>query len=402
MLTLAQAREKFIQSVVSQPEVEELSLIAALGRVAAEDQYSTIAVPPIDNSAMDGFAVESANLSAKPIQLKISQRIPAGQPAAPLLPGTAARIFTGGVMPEGADAVVIQEHCRFGEDDELVTILKPVSAGDNVRPLGQDIAVGEKVVSAGTRLNAVHLGLLASIGIPSLRVYSQITIAVFSTGNELVEPGQSLCAGQIYNSNRSMLLALCAQLGYQTVDCGIVEDTLPATISALKVAASNADIIVTSGGVSVGEEDHVRPAIESLGSVQHWKVQIKPGKPVMLGRIMDKPILGLPGNPVSSYVVFQLLGIPLLRTLQGERFRDPANFKVVANFNIKASSRETYIRVQLISPGDGSSQVELFNNQSSGVLSSLAWADGLVRQHIGQTIEKGDVVQFLPFREGLL
>jgi molybdopterin molybdotransferase len=199
-----------------------------------------------------------------------------------------------------------------------------------------------------------------------------------------------------------MLSALCKQLGYQVFDCGIVEDSLEATKSALSNAASKADVIITSGGVSVGEEDHIRPAIESLGSINHWKVQMKPGKPVVLGRIFDTPILGLPGNPVSSYVVFQMLGLPLLRTLQGERFREPTAFAMIANFEKKASSREEYIRVSLRATDNGAYQVELFNNQSSGVLSSLTWADGLVRQRIDQKVSRGDIVDFLPMREGLV
>jgi molybdopterin molybdotransferase len=412
MITLQQARQKFIQSVSKQTATEQVSLHLALGRVSAADQHSAIAVPPTDNSAMDGFAVNSNDLDDAASVLTISQRIPAGAWPDPLQRGTAARIFTGGVMPSGADAVVIQENCDYRDGSDQVTILKSVSAAENVRPKGQDIAVGAKIIAAGSKMNAVHLGLLASIGCSSVSVYRTITVAVFSTGNELIEPGQALEPGQIYNSNRTMLLALCHQMGYQTIDCGIVEDTLEATKAALKHAAQQADIIISSGGVSVGEEDHIKPAIEALGSLQHWKVQMKPGKPVVLGSVIDTPILGLPGNPVSSYVVFQLLGIPLLKALQGEVVVAPIAFKVVAGFDKRLTSREEYIRVRISSKHESDSAQEnldsdqpvaqLFNNQSSGVLSSLAWADGLVRQSIDQIISKGDTVDFLPLREGLL
>ena len=412
MITVQQARQKFIESVSKPTATEEVSLHRALGRVAAAEQHSAIAVPPCDNSAMDGFAVNSNDLGEGASVLTISQRIPAGAWPDPLQRGSAARIFTGGVMPSGADAVVIQENCDYRDGSDQVTIRKPVSAGENVRPKGQDIAVGAEIIAAGSKLNAVHLGLLASIGCSTVSVYKTITVAVFSTGNELVEPGQALGPGQIYNSNRTMLLALCHQMGYQTVDCGIVEDTLEATKAALKQAAQQADIIISSGGVSVGEEDHIKPAIEALGSLQHWKVQMKPGKPVVLGSVINTPILGLPGNPVSSYVVFQLLGIPLLEALQGEVVVAPLLFKVVAGFDKRLTSREEYIRVRISRKTQSDSKqgslerdqplAQLFNNQSSGVLSSLAWADGLVRQSIDQIISKGDTVDFLPLREGLL
>lgn len=412
MITLEQARQKFIQSVTMQTVTEEVTLQHALGRVAATDQNSAISVPPSDNSAMDGFAVNSNELSEGNSVLSISQRIPAGAWPEPLQSGTAARIFTGGVMPSGANAVVIQENCEYQQSSDQVTIRKPVTVGENVRPKGQDIAVGAEIITMGTKLNAVHLGLLASIGCATTSVYKKIIVAVFSTGNELIEPGQALERGQIYNSNRTMLLALCHQLGYQTIDCGIVEDTLEATKTALEQAAQQADVIISSGGVSVGEEDHIKPAIEALGSLQHWKVQMKPGKPVVLGSVVNTPILGLPGNPVSSYVVFQLLGIPLLKALQGETVTAPQVYQVCAGFDKKMTSREEYIRVRISHPAEesliqgsltsGQPLAQLFNNQSSGVLSSLAWADGLVRQHIDQVISKGDTVDFLPLRAGLL
>jgi len=406
MITLAQAREKFIASVKCQQATEILPLNRALLRVAAKDVISTIAVPPTDNSAMDGFALNSGDIFTSELQdkvkLAVSQRVPAGSTPAALQAATAARIFTGGVVPAGADAVVIQENCEYDDKGEFVTVLKPVSIGENIRPQGQDIAIGAQIVDQGQRLNAVHLGLLASVGQPEVEVYKRLKVAVFSTGDELIEPGKTLGPGQIYNSNRTMLLALCEQLGFSPVDCGIVEDTLDATKLALSSAAESADIILSSGGVSVGEEDHIRPAIEALGELNHWKVQMKPGKPVVLGKVADTPILGLPGNPVSSYVVFQLLGLPLLRALQGDALPLPTAFAIKSAFAKRQVSREEYIRVRLGVTTQGKLQAELFENQSSGVLSSLSWADGLVRQHIDQQIEKGDTVDFLPLREGLL
>lgn len=399
MITLAQAQLELKQSAVCQLKNERISLLDALGRVASEDVYSAIDIPPSDNSAMDGFAVRAADLAAEP-HLVISQRVPAGVQPLPLEPGSAARIFTGGVMPAGADAVVIQENCDYS--DTSVTVLQAVEAGANVRPRGQDISAGAQVVSAGKRLTAVDLGLLASIGRSDVQVYAPLKVAIFSTGDELVEPGTPLQPGQIYNSNRTLLLALCHQLGFATVDCGIVQDTLEATREALANAANSADLIISSGGVSVGEEDHVKPAVDSLGKLAMWKVQMKPGKPVAFGDVAGTPFLGLPGNPVSSYVVFQLLGVPLARALQGDTQRLARAYSVIAGFDMKTTSREEYIRVRLERDAAGRLVARRFANLSSGVMSSLSWAHGLVRQDIDQSITTGDSVAFLPFNEGIL
>ncbi|MEM7358251.1 MAG: gephyrin-like molybdotransferase Glp [Pseudomonadota bacterium] len=406
MFTVEQARKTFAESVRCQQLTEAVSLAAALQRVAAVDVASEIRVPPDANSAMDGFAVHSADLQDGQTTLPISQRIAAGQQSEDLEPGTAARIFTGGMMPGNADAVVIQENCEYAESGDEVKVVKPVTAGANVRPAGQDIAIGAQIVKRGKRLSAVDLGLLASIGESRVTVYAPLKVAIFSTGDELVEPGQILQAGQIYNSNRTMLMALCQQLGFDPIDCGIVEDTLEATKAALEAAGQQADIILTSGGVSVGEEDHIKPAVEALGELNHWKVQMKPGKPVVFGCVQGTPIMGLPGNPVSSYVVFQLLAVPVLRTLQGEVVAPLQSHRVEAAFSKAKVSREEYIRVRL-NVDSGSTEglhasAELFDNQSSGVLSSLTWADGLVRQRIDQTINSGDLVEFLPLTAGML
>lgn len=403
-LTVAEAQQRFVSQLSCALRVEHVPLRSALGRIAATDVISELDVPPSDNSAMDGFAVRSGDIQSERTVLPISDRLPAGGPQGVLQPASAARIFTGASVPEGADAVVIQENCKYSDSSDQVEILGLVRPAQNIRPRGQDISCGDTVVSRGRRLNPVDLGLLASVGQTEVAVYQRLRVAIFSTGNELAEPGDTLQAGQIYNSNRTMLLALCDQLGYQAIDCGIVDDGLDETKQALIKAAEQADLVISSGGVSVGEEDHIRPAVEALGHLQHWKVNMKPGKPVVFGEISDTPFLGLPGNPVSSYIVFQLIALPVMRALQGDSTELPSSFKVRSSFSKPSVSREEYIRVQLhggrnqgIEPS-----VDLFDNQSSGVLFSLAWADGLVRQNIDQAIEKGKLVDYLPLTNGLL
>ena len=399
MITLAQARAQ-LQQLEQRCSIETVVLDSALGRVAAKPVFSGLDIPPSDNSAMDGFAFRLADLQQHQTKLKVSQRIPAGAQAKPLLPGTAARIFTGGVIPQGADAVVIQENCDYSED--AVTILTSVESRANIRDQGQDIANGAQVIRAGQKLSAIDISLLASIGKPSVEVFKPLTIALFSTGDELVEPGQALAPGQIYNSNRPLLLSLCRQMGFNVYDCGIVEDTFEATKDALNNAAQNADVIISSGGVSVGEEDHVKPAVEALGELAMWKVQIKPGKPVAFGHINQVPFLGLPGNPVSSFTVFQLLGVPLLNAIQGQEVQQSISYPVIAKFDKKFSSREEYIRVKIERTESGELLADRFNNLSSGVMSSLSWADGLVKQELDSAIEAGQILEFLPLREAML
>lgn len=398
MITVAQAQQTIINSVSCVCDSEAINHVAALGRVSSADIISPLFVPPTDNSAMDGFAINSGDASDQ--ALMISQRIPAGAAPETLQSGTAARIFTGGVLPKGADTVVIQENCDY--DEKQVTINTNPEAGANIRAKGQDISKGDCVIAQGKNLTAVDLGLIASVGYAQIEVRRPLRVAIFSTGDELVEPGQTLQEGQIYNSNRIMLLSLCQQLGYQAIDCGIVEDTLAATEAALAKAAQEADVVISSGGVSVGEEDHVKPAIESLGSLDLWKVQMKPGKPVAFGRIEQTPFLGLPGNPVSSFTVFQLFAIPLLAKLQGENARSPNAYRVLSSFDKASVSREEYIRVRLIRSESNELMVERFSNLSSGVLSSLSWADGLVRQKIDEEIHQGQSIEFLPLTRGLL
>lgn len=399
MITLTQAREQ-LRSLAIKPTTEVVHISDALGRVASVDIVSSLSIPPANNSAMDGFAVRAADLEGEQKQFSISQRIPAGSVPTPLTAGTVARIFTGGIMPAGADSVVIQENCDY--DATTVTVLKAVSCGDNVRPKGQDICMGATVVERGSKISAIDISLLASVGQSSIAVYTPLRVALFSTGDELIEPGNELREGQIYNSNRPLLMALCQQMGLVSYDCGIVEDTLSATKTALSDAAKNADVIISSGGVSVGEEDHVRPAVEALGELSMWKVQMKPGKPVAFGNIGGVPFLGLPGNPVSSYTVFQLLGVPLLNHLQGQALAAEISYPVCAAFSKPLSTREEYIRVKIERDANGGLQADRFANLSSGVMSSLSWADGLVRQNIDTAIEAGQMLEFFPIREAML
>ena len=410
-LTLDQARQKLLSRIRCSKGHEIIQLSEALGRVLSDNLVSDIAVPPKDNSAMDGIAINCEDATELKTCLKISQRITAGTAPEKLETGTAARIFTGGEVPEGANAVIIQENCEFSENDTTVLINKVPQARDNIRPMGQDIQVGASIVERGTKLNAVHLGLIASVGIDQVCVFKKIKVAIFSTGDELVEPGNPLKPGQIYNSNRAMLIALCVQLGFDVTDLGVVKDDLEATKQALIEAAASADIIITSGGVSVGDEDHLKPAIEQLGQMNLWKIHMKPGKPVAYGEIncgdgASAPILGLPGNPVSTYVVFLVIGVPILQALQGQ-LSDTSNnllegFLVESGFDKKAQSREEFIRVKLNSKSAQIKVADVFNNQSSGVLTSLAWADGLVRQYAGKPIVKGDSVTFIPLQNGLI
>lgn len=400
MITLLEAQQLLKESAQCDLRTETIGLANAVGRVASADVYAGLNIPPSDNSAMDGFAVRASDIKEVGVKLNVSQRIPAGSDPKPLERGTAARIFTGGVLPSDADAVVIQENTDF--DDQSVTINKLAKSGDNVRPCGQDIAEGSMVVSIGRRLSPIDVGLLASIGKATVEVFLPLRVAIFSTGDELVTPGKELKPGQIYNSNRPVLIALCEQLGFTAIDCGIVEDTLGATKAALAAAANKADVIISSGGVSVGDEDHIKPAVEALGTLELWKVQMKPGKPVAFGNVEGTPFLGLPGNPVSSYVVFQLLGAPLMQTLQGQNTKSPRSYSVISGFTKKLSTREDYIRVRVSRNSTGNLVAQSFANSSSGVMSSLAWADGLVRQNIDTAIEMGQDIEFLPLREGIL
>jgi molybdopterin molybdotransferase len=400
-LTKEQALERLLARVEPVGETETVAIVDGLGRVLAEPVNSAIDVPAWDNSAMDGYAIRHADLASADGRLLVAQRIPAGFAGTALDPGTAARIFTGAPVPEGCDTVVIQEICEA--TDDWVRVPLDSNPGANIRRIGEDIRAGSEVVAAGTRLAPQHLGLAASVGAARIRVRRRLRVAVFSSGDELVMPGDPLGPGQIYNSNRFMLFGLLQRLGCETIDLGIVEDTLDATEQALRRGAAQADLIVGSGGVSVGEEDHIKTALERVGTLELWTIAIRPGKPLAFGRIGTTPFIGNPGNPVSLFVTFCLFGIPVIRRLQGiAGDLRPPTLQVRAGFAWpRPDKRREFHRARLRTAEDGAPELLVFPSRSSAVLSSVAWADGLVEIPEGRVIQKGDLVDFIPF-EGLL
>jgi molybdopterin molybdotransferase len=410
LLGLDEALDRLTQAV--QPfgvvRAQQVSTFDALGRVLAEEVRSVVDVPPADNTSMDGYAMRCADVSAVGIALPVSQRIPAGVAGAPLEPGTAARIFTGAQVPAGADAVVMQEQC-VALDGGAVRIDAMPSPGQWIRRRGEDVLAGSVVLPKGTRLTPQALGLAASVGAASLSVARRPRVALFSTGDELVMPGEPLKPGAIYNSNRFTLRALVQALGCDCTDFGIVPDRLDATREALRRAAQEHDLIVTSGGVSTGEEDHIRPAVEAEGRVTLWQMAIKPGKPLAFGEVRREPLrsgesadsgaayfIGLPGNPVSSFITFLLVVRPVLLHLQGAVDWQLRSLPMRADFDWpKPDRRREFLRVRRNSSGG----LDLFANQSSGVLTSAVWGDGLVDNPSGQAIRSGDMVQYLGFAE---
>ena len=388
---------------------DEVATFDADGRVLAEPIRSGLQVPPNDNSAMDGYALHTADLSPLGTWLPVSQRIAAGSSGQPLQPGSAARIFTGAPIPPGADAVVMQEDCEVVADginsQPRIRVHAAVTVGQWIRRAGEDVTQGATVLAAGTRLTPAALGLAASVGKSQLMVARQPRVALFSTGDELVMPGdvapEQMKPGAIYNSNRFFLRAMLLRLGCHVTDLGIVPDRRDATVDALRNAAQAHDLILTSGGVSVGEEDHVKPAVQQLGALDVWQIAIKPGKPFAFGRI-DAPggqathFMGLPGNPVSSFVTFMLLVRPFVLKLQNLQSTAPQAMSARADFAWpRADKRREFLRVKRNAQGG----LDLFPNQSSGVLTSAVWGDGLVDNPPGQTIGTGDTVQYLPFSE---
>ncbi len=380
-------------------EHEALSTFDALGRVLVEDVRSGLDVPPADNTSMDGYAMRCADVPVAGTVLPVSQRIPAGVVGEALKPGTVARIFTGAQVPAGADAVVMQEQCEgFGEGVRVDVVPAP---GQWIRRRGEDVQQDQVVLTAGTRLTPQALGLAASVGAATLAVVRRPRVALFSTGDELVMPGEPLKPGAIYNSNRFTLRALIQAMGCDCTDLGIVPDNLAATRDALRRAALGNDLIVTSGGVSVGEEDHLRPAVQAEGRIELWQIAIKPGKPLAFGEV-NRPdgsaayIIGLPGNPVSSFVTFLLMVRPVLLRLQGASDLQPAHTLMRADFDWpRPDKRREFLRVRRNDAGG----LDLFPNQSSGVLTSAVWGHGVVDNPSGQAIRRGDAVRFLAFNE---
>jgi molybdopterin molybdotransferase len=380
-------------------EVESVRTFDADGRFLAQDLVSQLQVPPNDNSSMDGYAVRRSDIARDGATLPVSQRIPAGTAPAPLAAGTAARIFTGAPVPDGADAIVMQEDTEPA-GEHAVRIRSVPAAGQWIRRSGEDVARGAVVLQQGQRLDPAALGLAASIGMDRVTVMRRPRVALFSTGDELVMPGdvppERMRPGAIYNSNRFFLRSLLLRLGCEVQDLGIVPDQREATVRALDEASRGHDLILTSGGVSVGEEDHVKPAVESLGSLDLWQIAIKPGKPFAHGHVREAHFMGLPGNPVSSFVTFLLLVRPFLLKLQGAGHLLPRPMLLPADFEWpRADKRREFLRVRRTAQG----ALALFDNQSSGVLTSAAWADGLVDNPAGATIARGDPVRFLSLAE---
>jgi len=403
MLTAQQALDHLLLHAKPVAEIESVPMRATLGRVLAENVNSLVDVPPLDNTSMDGYAVRTADTQNPGSVLKIAQRIPAGSVGIELQAGTAARIFTGAPVPLGADAVVMQEDCSTpeGSADQVQVNIAPV-LGQWIRRRGEDLTAGNTALTAGIFLRPQELGVAASAGLTHLNVKRRVKVAAFFTGDELSLPGEPLKLGGIYNSNRDTLLACIKALGCDATDLGIVPDRLDATRAALRQASQDHDLIITSGGVSVGEEDHIKPAVSAEGRLDLWQIAIKPGKPLAFGAVRksEQPqdgeawFIGLPGNPVSSFVTFLLFVRPFILKLQGREAKQTQSYLMRADFDwLKADRRNEFLRVKVNNNGG----LDLFPNQSSGVLTSASWGDGLVDCPPNQPIKVGDLVKYIPF-----
>jgi len=394
MIALDQAIETLLRQASPVSRVETVATLDALGRVLAEPVVSGIAVPPLDNSEMDGYAVRSADLTHVPASLPVSQRIQAGQVGQPLAAGSAARIFTGAPIPPGCDAIVPQEATQL-QADRVVVLAMP-TPGQWIRPAGMDIAAGAKVLARGTRLRPPHVGLAASVGLANLTVYRRLKVGVLFTGDELAMPGDPLPEGRIYNSNRFLLSALLRGLGCEVIDLGIVPDRLEPTRQALVRAAEQADLVISCGGVSVGEADYVRAAVQAEGAIDLWQIAMKPGKPLAFGHVRGVPFIGLPGNPVSGLVTFAMLARPFILKRQGAIELLPRAIPMRADFEVRqAGARRELLRVRVTDQGC----LQAFAVQNSAVLTSAAWADGLADIEVGRRVARGDEVPYLPFSE---
>ena len=403
MLTAQQALDHLLLNAKPVSDSELLTTQDSLGRVLAQAVTSLVDVPPLDNSSMDGYAVRTTDVCEAKSILRVAQRIPAGSVGVQLESGTAARIFTGAPIPLGADAVVMQEDCEIVKEgvDQIQINIAPIR-GQWIRHRGEDLTSGKVALTSGIFLRPQELGVAASAGLTHLNVKRRVKVAAFFTGDELALPGEPLKPGGIYNSNRDTLLACLRSLGCEATDLGIVPDRLDATRDALRKASKDHDLIITSGGVSVGEEDHIKPAVSAEGRLDLWQIAIKPGKPLAFGAVRKSDqekdgkawFIGLPGNPVSSFVTFLLFVRPFILKLQGREALPAQSYQMRADFDwLKADRRNEFLRVKINTPGG----LDLFPNQSSGVLTSASWGDGLVDCPPGHAFKKGDLVKYLPF-----
>ena len=380
---------------------EAVSLDDSLGRILASDIHSTINVPGFDNSAMDGYtiALNDTQIAQENLSFDVVDRIAAGSTGNDLKIGNAARIFTGAPIPNGANTVVMQEECTLSEDKSQITVKRAINLNENIRPTGNDILKDNVILSSGRQIKPQDISLAASVGVGELVVFKKIKVGVFFTGDELVEPGNPLTPGKIYNSNRYALVALLKQVGCDVINLGNIEDKLDATCEALEALESQCDLIMTTGGVSVGEEDHVKPAVEKLGELNLWKIRMKPGKPLAYGKVKQTPFIGLPGNPVSSFVTFCIFSLPFIKKMQGNSNYESKILKVKTNFDCKrAKPRREYARVRI----DHSTETplaNLFPKQGSDVMSSVVWADGIIEIPENTTFETGTILNYYSMSE---
>ncbi len=390
-----------MESAVISDLTELTSLDDSIGRILAEDIRSRINVPGFDNSAMDGYtiALDGNNLSKENQTFNVVDRIAAGSIGNELKKGNAARIFTGAPIPKGANTVVMQEECETSEDGSQITIKRAIELNENIRPTGNDILKNGVILNVGKKIEPEDISLAASVGIGELKVYKKLKVGVFFTGDELVEPGQSLTPGKIYNSNRYALVALLKNAGCKVVNLGNIKDDFDSTCDALEDLAKDCDLIMTTGGVSVGEEDHVKPAVEKLGSLNLWKIKMKPGKPLAFGYVRNIPFIGLPGNPVSSFVTYCIFALPFIKKMQGNSSFKNKAIKVKTNFDCKRGKpRREYARVQI----DYTSEIpmaSLYPKQGSDVMSSVVWADGIIEIPENTTFDSGTILDYYPLSE---
>ena len=398
MLDFDSARAQLIAAALPVRQTEAVSLTDGLGRTIATNITSPINVPGFDNSAMDGYALHIVDFDKIPDRFPVTQRIAAGQTGKPLGPYEAARIFTGAPVPHGVNVVIPQEHTQVADDH--IQLTQQIVPSQHIRRLGEDIEAGAIIIAAGTRLTPAHLALAASVGVSTLEVHAKLKVAILFTGDELTEPGQPLAPGAIYNSNRYAIRALLEKLGCHVTDLGIVRDAAQATRDALQKASTLADVIVTCGGVSVGEEDHVKAAVQALGQLNLWQIAMKPGKPLAYGKVGEADFIGLPGNPVSAFVTFVLMARPFLLKRMGVANLDTASIPAIAGFEWpKPDRRREFLRAGFDRNEQGASVLKIWPNQGSGVMSSVAWADGLVDVPPNTVIKKGDTVQYIPFSD---